>query len=392
MNEQTLRRDFRTLLIIAGLYALGISLSNTFVNIFIWKQYNDLLVLGYYNAIVFLAQLISTVFAGKVAKSKDRVLVLRLGVVFYTFFYVAVLLTKNWPVEKIILLGILLGVGGGFYWLSFNLLCFEITSPETRDRFNGMVGMLASGGTLIGPMTSALIINKFNQNGYYYVFVLSLSLFVVASVFSIFLHRRKRMGKFDLNVARQTSKKIKPFRLITWANFFQGLREGVFAFAITTYIFMVTNNELAIGKYMLINSILSIVFYYIVSKYVKVKNRKWSILIGAFFLFVSLFLLLGDISYWNFIVYSIVIAIMYPFLLVPFQSLSYDIIGKLPNLVEYRLEYIVWKQLYLNSGRLIAVIFYLIILASFPLKLAISIILLTLGSGHSIIYFLVKKL
>lgn len=392
MNEMTLRRDFRNLLIIAGVYALGISLSNTFVNIFIWKQYNDLLVLGYFNAIVFLAQLIGTLFAGKLAKLNDRVFVLRLGVIFYTLFYIAVLLTKNWPVEKIILLGILLGVGGGFYWLSFNLLCFEVTSPDTRDRFNGTAGMLASSGTLIGPMTSALIINRFNQNGYYFVFILSLILFIVASVFSIFLHRRKKMGSYQLKVAREASKQIKPFRLIIWSNFFQGLREGVFAFTITTYIYMVTTNELDIGKYMLINSILSIIFYYIVSKYLKVKYRKKSILLGAVFLFVSLFLLIGNVSYGSFIIYSIVIAIMYPFLLVPFQSISYDIIGQLPNLEEYRLEYIVWKQLYLNGGRLASVLFYLVVVAIFPVKLALSIVLLVLGSGHSIIYLLVKKL
>lgn len=392
MNEKILRRDYINLLVISGLYSLALALSNIFVNLYIWKQFESLLVLGYYNGIVFFTQLIAIYCGGKLCKTKDRVFVLRLGVLFYTLFYLAVLVTKHWPVEKIILLGIFSGIAAGLYWISFNVLVFEVTSPETRSKFLSFVGMLTSLGTLIGPMTSALIIQNYGLNGYYFVFILSLSLFVIASIVSFFLHRRKRMGQFKFTQAKVAYQNQKAYRVINWAHFFQGLREGVFAFTISTYLFIITNNELAVGKYMLIHSIVSILSYYFVSRYLKTKNRNKSIGISAIFLFLSLFLIIGQVTMINFILYAVIIAFMYPFMLVPFQSISYDVVGQLPNLGEYRLEYLVLRDLFLNTGRFVSVLFYILILLTFPLKIALSLILLVLGSGHSLIYFIVRKI
>lgn len=392
MNEKILRRDYINLLVICGLYSLALALSNIFVNLYIWNQYESLLVLGYYNSLVLVTQLFAIYSGGKLCKWKDRVFVLRLGILFYTLFYLAVLMTRNWPVEKILLLGTFSGLAAGLYWISFNVLVFEVTSPDTRSKFLGVVGMLTSLGTLIGPMTSALIIQNYGLSGYYFVFILSLSLFVIASIISIFLHRRKRMGKFQLKRAKLAYQLQKNYRIINWAHFFQGLREGVFAFTISTYLFIITNNELAVGQYMLVHSIVSIISYFFVSRILKPKYRLKSIAVSAIFLFLSLFIIIGTVTMTNFIIYAVVIAFMYPFMLVPFQSISYDVVGKLPNLGEYRLEYLVWRDLFLTTGRLISVIFYIICLFTFPTRVALPIILLVLGSGHSIIYFIVRKL
>lgn len=392
MNEKILRRDYINLLVISGLYSLALALSNIFVNLYIWKQFESLLVLGYFNGIVFLTQLLAIYGGGKLCKWKDRVFVLRLGILFYTLFYLAVLVTKHWPVEKILLLGTFSGVAAGLYWISFNVLVFEVTSPDTRSKFLGFVGMLTSLGTLIGPMTSALIIQNYGITGYTFVFILSLCLFVIASIVSIFLHRRKRMGQFQFKKAKVAYQQQKNYRIINWAHFFQGLREGVFAFTISTYLFIITNNELAVGQYMLIHSIVSIISYYFVSRLLQPKHRLKSIAVSAIFLFLSLFLIIGQVTMMHFIFYAVIIAFMYPFMLVPFQSISYDVVGKLPNLGEYRLEYLVWRDLFLTTGRLVSVLFYILVLLTFPIKIALTVILLVLGSGHSIIYFIVRKI
>ncbi|CAM5564761.1 hypothetical protein [Bacillus safensis FO-36b] [Bacillus safensis subsp. safensis] len=38
------------------------------------------------------------------------------------------------------------------------------------------------------------------------------------------------------------------WRRITTAHFFQGLREGVFVFLISVFVFFATNSELALGR------------------------------------------------------------------------------------------------------------------------------------------------
>ena len=71
-------------------------------------------------------------------------------------------------------------MGYGFYWLAFNVLTFEITEPETRDFFNGFLGILTSAGGMVGPMAAGLIIsNLVNTKGYPIVFGISLTLICI---------------------------------------------------------------------------------------------------------------------------------------------------------------------------------------------------------------------
>src|SRR5690606_23246071 len=120
-------KDIILLLSIGGLYSLSISLSNTFVNIFLWKQSGDYFNLAIYNLSIVVLQPITFIIAGRWAKKVDRVIVLRIGVIFLAIFFIAVLFIGDHSSKYLILLGSLLGIGYGFYWLAYNVLTFEIT-------------------------------------------------------------------------------------------------------------------------------------------------------------------------------------------------------------------------------------------------------------------------
>lgn len=79
-------RDLLILLLIGGLYSLGIFLSNTFVNIYLWKQSGDYITIANYNLAICLFQPVTFILAGKLAKKVDRIIVLRLGVIFLCLF------------------------------------------------------------------------------------------------------------------------------------------------------------------------------------------------------------------------------------------------------------------------------------------------------------------
>ena len=86
VNQFNINRDLFLLLLIGGLYALGIFLSNTFVNVYLWKQSGDYVTIAMYNLAIYIFQPITFIFAGKIAKKVDRVIVLRLGVIFLSVF------------------------------------------------------------------------------------------------------------------------------------------------------------------------------------------------------------------------------------------------------------------------------------------------------------------
>jgi MFS transporter, YQGE family, putative transporter len=393
IGEVELTRDLTLLLLIGGLYSLSVALSNTFVNIYLWKQSGDYLDLGIYNLSVVIMQPLTFILAGRWAKKVDRVIVLRIGVIFLALFYLTVLIIGENATHFLILLGGILGIGYGFYWLAFNVLTFEITEPESRDFFNGFLGILGSVGGMIGPIAAGFVISKLESfTGYSIVFGISLALFSLAVFFSFSLKRRPATGKYSFTRIIKERQYNKNWRLITNAHFFQGLREGTFLFIISVFVFISTGSELALGTFGLLNSAIAFLAYYAASRFIKKAYRKKSILIGGCMLYLAIFLLVFDLTFQKLLIYACIIAVAYPILLVPYMSMTYDIIGSGWKAAEMRIEYIVVRELFLNLGRAVSVIAFLIAVAFFNEEKSIPLLLLFLGAGHTCIYFFVRKI
>lgn len=381
------------LLSIGGIYTLSISLSNTFVNIYLWKQTNNFMDIACYNLTIYIFQAITFYFSGLLAKKVDRVISLRIGVVVLSLFYICVLLTGDNASEYYILLGSILGIGYGFYWLSFNLLTFEITEPETRDFFNSFLGSMTSLAGIIGPPTAGFVISKLDgYTGYRIIFSISLLLFICAVILSFLLLKRERIGTYKvLEILKERNLNLN-WKRITRAHFFQGIREGTFLFVISIYVYIVTNDEFALGTYGLVNSSISFTMYILVAKFLKKLDRKKLILFGGILLFISVFFILFDITYTKFILYAICISIAYPILLVPYNSLTYDVIGQGENVLHHRIEYIVVREWFLNIGRITSVICFIITIIIWPAEKSIPIFLVIAGAGHFMIYPNIRKI
>lgn len=393
LGDVELTKDLFLLLIIGGLYSLSVALSNTFVNIYLWKQSGEYWDLGMYNLAVVVLQPLTFILAGRWAKKIDRVIVLRIGVIFLALFYLTVLLIGTSASKFLLVLGSLLGMGYGFYWLAYNLLTFEITEPETRDFFNGFLGLLSSVGGMIGPIAAGFIISKMAKFvGYSIVFGISLGLFSLAVFLSFSIKRRPANGRYDFIRILKERKENTHWNRILGAHFFQGLREGVFAFIISVFVFISTGSELSLGTFGLINSGISFVAYYLVSRMIKTEMRKKAILIGGIILFFSILLIIFDVTYTKLLIYAAVIAIAYPLLLVPYSSMTYDVIGRGWKAAEMRVEYIVVKEIYLNAGRIVSIVLFLIGISYFAPEQIIPYLLVFLGAGHTLIYFFIKNI
>lgn len=393
LGDVPIHKDLVLLLVIGGLYALSTALSNTFVNVFLWKQSGDFKDLGFYNLSVVVLQPLTFILAGRWAKKIDRVIVLRLGVSFLAIFYITVLVFGERASQFLFVLGGLLGIGYGFYWLAFNVLTFEITEPETRDFFNGFLGLLGSFAGMIGPIAAGVIISTMESfTGYTVIFGISLGLFTGAVILSFFIKRRKAEGKFLFKRILAERKNNSNWKHILHAHFFQGIREGTFVFVISVLVFVATGSELALGKFGLINSGVSFLFYFLATRLIKKKMRKKAILFGGLLLYLSIFAILFEVTYVRLIIYGILIAIAYPIILVPYNSLTYDVIGKAWKVKEMRIEYIVIREIFLNAGRFVSILLFLAAVTFFDDKQSIPILLAIVGGGHLIIYFFIRNI
>ncbi|MFP3488842.1 MFS transporter, partial [Staphylococcus sp. SIMBA_130] len=66
--------------------------------------------------------------------------------------------------------------------------------------------------------------------------------------------------------------------------------------------------------------------------------------------------------------------------------------GKAWNAAEMRIEYIVVREVYLNLGRIVSILLFLLTVSLFNDEKSIPILLLIVGAGHTFIYLFVRKL
>ncbi|MFC5713385.1 MFS transporter [Thalassorhabdus alkalitolerans] len=391
LGNVSVSKDLTLLLTIGGLYALAIALSNTFVNVYLWKQSGEFRDIALYQFACALIQPFAFYLAGWWTKRVDRIVVLRFGIAILSLFYFAVLYIGEQASSYLLLLGGLLGVGFGFYWMAFNVLTFEITEPDTRDFFNGFFGLLSSFAGMVGPFSAGALITLLPElTGYHVIFAVSLLLFLAAVFLSLRLSRRIAKGAIRVKQVWKRRKEDTSWNGILWAHYFQGLREGIFVFVIVLWVYTASGSEMALGTYGLITSSISFFCYYFVSRLIKKEYRKKGIFIGGLFLYAAIFLIIPEPSFTRLIIYGIIISAAYPLLLVPYVSLTYDVIGRAWNAAKMRVEYLLVREFFVNGGRITSIAVFLIAVSLWEAQQVIPWLLAVFGAGHFAMYFVIK--
>ncbi|WP_318036138.1 MFS transporter [Halobacillus salinarum] len=360
---------------------------------YLWKQSNSYSDIALYNLSIYVLQPLTFIVAGKCAKKIDRVIVLRTGVTVLSLFFLTVLMVGERAATFNIMLGALLGIGYGFYWLAYNVLTFEITEPETRDFFNGFLGVLQSLGGMTGPLLAGYIISRFNNStGYTVIFAISFGLFILAVLVSFGLSRRKAKGNFSFKRIMDERKRNVNWNRILHAHISQGFREGTFLFAVSIWIFLITRDELSLGVFNLVYSGCSFLFFFLVGKWIKPSRRKKAIFLSGLSLYLSVLILLVSATMPLLLIYGAIAGVFFPLLYVPYISLTYDVIGKAWNAGEMRIEYIVVRELFLNTGRVLSILVFLFAISFIAPETGLPYILLLVGGGHFLIYFFIKDI
>ncbi len=75
-----------TLLTVHMIFLLGVGLSNTFVNVFLWKVQKSLSIVALYNAVQYFTLIAVVILGGWIAKKISLTFNLRLGIMCHAIF------------------------------------------------------------------------------------------------------------------------------------------------------------------------------------------------------------------------------------------------------------------------------------------------------------------
>lgn len=381
-SAHRLRPGARISIAVHGLFILGIALSNTFVNIYIFKVGESFKPLATYHIFQYLAIPTGFLLAGYVAEKWDRTHALRIGVGLHGIFYALVLYLGPATIHNIHFLGFLLGTATGFYYLGSGVLSYDLTSDGNTEYYTGVQGTVAGMDNMIAPFIAGwIIVSVPKLTGYRIIFTVSLVLFAATTWISRYLYNRPSSGEFSPLILMQPN--FNPhWKPVMVTHFLNGVRGGSLAFLVGVMVYISTGTELGLGTFALVTSIIGLISTYLVGKQVERTARARFMRTGVRWMTLSTLILAAIPGTVGLILFGLIEAAFASFYNIPFSALQFEIMDGDKAHHEHRVEYITVRELPLNFGRLVSVIIFLLFVPYIKEPVAFAGFLFILTISH----------
>ena len=383
-------REAKILLAVSALFTFAMGLSGIFINVFFWKQTNSFIIIIIYNLLHYITTPIAFISSGALAKRKNGIWALRLGLMIYALFFGMILFAGSKGVVYIYILGAIYGLASGCYWLAFNTLSFDFTCMDNRDTYNGFNGSCAGIAAAAAPITSAYIISSFSGGrGYNIVFTMTLSIFIMLIFISLLLKCKNYGSKIDWKVA--FSKNCEEWSVIRKTTTMWGFRDVTLGFIVSILIIETTKSELSLGKLTLIAALLSSASYVLVQRIIKPPKRRLAISIGTLGSFAAILGLVYKVTYGTLLLLVMLDAVFLPFFIIQLSSSTFNVINRAHD-EDMRIEYMINKDIAINCGRIISALILISLLYIFKDTSILKVYLFFIGLAPVAAGFFLRKL
>lgn len=234
---------------------------------------SNILPLGIYKLIAVIT-LYSVIFLTKnLAKSKYRVNLMRIGILFDFLYFLTIILLKDKVVDYIYLIGLLYGLEEGFYYSVYNPLESDGITNEERAKFAGTYTAIQSILSILFPLLFGSLI-------YATGFIKSLIIVLIIVSLRILLsfifkdNNIPQTNKFNWKEYLKLTKNDKRFKELYKLEFFNGLTysEGAFSYIVTIYIIKVFSDSFSLGVFTSIFSIITCIIGVLFARWIKKEN------------------------------------------------------------------------------------------------------------------------
>lgn len=391
-RELRLTGEAKLSLIIHAFFQLGASMAGMFLNIYLWRLTEDLTINAMFNVINFAVGPFIFALGGYIAKRFDRMLVYRLGIVLNAIFYLLVIIVGERVPDYYILFAILTGIAGGFYWVGYLILQYDVSTDQNRVRYLAINMITFNSAGLLGPFLAGTIIQRMDGlQGYITIFIIAFIMFVLASVVSMRI--KATIGEkraYYLKYMGIVMKKNRTFVKGLVAFTFLGLFQGIMLFLPNILLFQALGREDFVGYLTVLFSLIIVAMGFVISKFAKKDNTKLYVLLTTISITLAASLLLFGISLWTVITFMVVHSFSNPLLLNSLTSYYYRIMGKLPLKGGLKTESVVAREFFLNTGRCLGILM-IVIFAKDLTSISIPIIILVMAALQLLIVLCIPK-
>jgi YQGE family putative transporter len=381
----------RNLAVLTALYLFTFALSTTFLNVFLFKDRLDFGVVGRYNIASFLVIVPAFAIGGWLSKKRSPLWPFQLGLVFHAILFLAVLLLGHESPRHATVLGVLSGLGIGFYFLGQHAMTFAAVPAGHRDRFFSLHTLWAAILRVFAPLLSGALITTFNRRpgentGYYVLFAATLVIYVFLILKASEFRYRPTRERFRLGRALREHLG-RPWRPLLLAYFFWGIRNGPFWFVIGLLVYRATVSEMTVGAYSAFGFVVAVATAWWVNRKAAAATRARSLMGASFLDFASVLILLFGIDRVSLLAFTVTYMVAVTWFLVPFSAYSFEFMERASRGRGREMENLTVREIPLNLGRIAGVLFFLAGWRAFG-DAGLKVCLLVLGVGHVAVWYI----
>ena len=253
------------------------SILTNFVDVFLVLYFinvsnNNILPLGIYKLVAMVTVWIVIFLSKNYCKSKNRIWLMRIGIVMYFIYFLAILLLKDQVVNYIYLIGLLYGLEEGFYYSVYNTIESDGIENKGREKYLGTYNGCKNIVSIIVPLFFGSLIQN---SGFINTIIFVLVIVVLEILLSIILKDNNipKCNKTNLKEFKNIVKEHIELKSIIKNKICSGLTysEGALSYVITIYIIKVFSESVSLGIFTSIFSIISIVIGFLFVKTIKPK-------------------------------------------------------------------------------------------------------------------------
>jgi YQGE family putative transporter len=353
----------KLLLTIHGAYGLAATMSGLFLNLYLWRITQDMAINALFTLVTFFFTTVGFWLGGRLSKQRDRLISYQLGVAFTAIFYLIVIVLQETVATIPIIIGIINGFAGGFYWLGFLVLVYDLVDMESRSAFMGKQMAVFGLVNMIGPALAGFVISQFDSLfGYTIIFSFSFLLFIIGGILCLRLPKDiSPKKKFKVGLLWRFNKRFKSLKGMWVGWTIWGICEGIIMFLPPLLIYEAVADEFMVGLVIIMLGVLSILASLWHSRYNPKHREPYTVLFTWIAYTLGSLPLLFEVNLWTVLLFLIINEIAKALIGVSYFSFMLGIIGLLPNRAGLRTESMVLRETVLNSGRMISAFLFIVV-------------------------------
>ena len=329
---------------------IGIFLGTFLAAYFYRITEENIFYLAIYNIIGWIIATIGAFLVSDIIKRKNKVALYRFGIFVKSFYIFVIIILGEKIIDYVYLIGILYGISTATTGFPFNMIESENISIGERSKYIGY----ASVATEIVSLVVPVFLGAYITFSSYEIAAILILVFSVLKLFLSFKIKNKNVQapKVDLKGFYNILKQDATLKKLYIIEFLKGInRYGVMSLIVSLLIIYYTNNELELGTWTSLFSLLTIIAMFLFGKYYTKNKKKTLLLISSIIMLISFFLILYKINLITIIIYNIVYYVFMNIILKITEVDLFNYSNRDNYKDKFNTEFFIFRELFLNIGR-----------------------------------------